>query len=74
MITNPTITAIWAIITLTSALLACSGPTPNAIIDGNSDGFDITKDTQTAKPQVFRPSSGWFSYNPSAGLRSRYSV
>ena len=36
--------------------------------DSYDDGFGITKDNQTAKPQAFRTGDGWFSYNLAVNL------
>ncbi len=36
--------------------------------DPYDDGFGIMKDTQTAKPQVFRTGDGWFAYNLATNL------
>ena len=33
-----------------------------------SDGFEIMRDAQTAKPQAFRTGDGWFSYNLAVNL------
>ena len=37
-------------------------------LDPYDDGFGIMKDTQTAKPQVFRTGDGWFAYNLATNL------
>ena len=31
--------------------------------DPYQDGFGIMRDAQTARPQAFRTSDGWFAYN-----------
>ena len=33
-----------------------------------SDGFEIMRDGQTAKPQSFRTGDGWFAYNLAVNL------
>ena len=33
-----------------------------------SDGFEIMRDAQTAKPQAFRTGDGWFAYNLAVNL------
>ena len=36
--------------------------------DPYEDGLDITRDAQTAKPQVFRTGDGWFAYHLATNL------
>ena len=36
--------------------------------DPYEDGFGIMRDAQSAKPQTFRTSDGWFAYNLAANL------
>ena len=33
-----------------------------------SDGFEIMRDAQTAKPQAFKTGDGWFAYNLAVNL------
>ena len=33
-----------------------------------SDGFEVVRDAQNAKPQAFRTGDGWFAYNLAVNL------